>query len=233
MCLQPKVLTDDAISVAFVVQRCMLNDSIDILDGLAVNIENSLSILLCFHILYSMTDEFCHIVVVAILTCRVSYVSHERDVSCNMSSDIDGSLQICVIMPEVLIFPIYSLSHSCLQEIREHEHDEVEYIFLLIVMTEVKEIEGKYLLKHVMKEKIITSFVEPGLNLYLKIANTYEPHHIACAYPHLLRVIGIQNAHDRRLPNPVIRRLNAIREDEQVLIFPAQLGYRLIGNGKQ
>ena len=192
----------------------MLYDSIDILDGLAVNIENCLSILLRFHKLYSMTDEFCHIVVMTVLASRVSNVSYERNISGDMSSDIDGSLQVCVIMPEVLIFPIYSLSHGCLQEIREHEHDEVEYIFLLIVMTEVKEIKGKYLLKHVMEEKIITSFVEPGLNLYLKIAHTNESHHIAGTYPHLFRVISIQDAHDRRLPNPVIRRFYAIWEYE-------------------
>ena len=68
MRLHPQILADNTITVAFIVQRCVLNDSIDILDCLAVNIENCLSILLRFHKLYSMTDEFCHIVIVAILT---------------------------------------------------------------------------------------------------------------------------------------------------------------------
>ena len=131
-----------------------------------------------------------------------------------MPSYIYSSLQIRVIMPIILILTIYSLAHGCLQKVRDHEHDKVEYIFLLIVMTQVKEIKGEYLLKHVMKEKIITSFVEPGLNLYLKIAHTNESHHIAGTYPHLFRVISIQDAHDRRLPNPVIRRFYAIWEYE-------------------
>ena len=84
-----------------------------------------------------------------------------------------------------------------------------------------------------MQEKVITPQVEPGLDFYLETTDTDKAHHIACTDSHLLGVISVQDAHDRRLPNPVVRRFDTKGKYEQVLIFPTQLSYRLVGNREQ
>ena len=84
----------------------MFDDGVYILFSLTIDIKNSLPILLCFHKLNGMTDKLCHIVIVAILTGGICNVPYEWDVSCNMSANIYGSLQVRVIMPIVLILSI-------------------------------------------------------------------------------------------------------------------------------
>lgn len=83
------------------------------------------------------------------------------------------------------------------EEVREHKHDKVKYILLLIVMVQVKEIKGQYFLQHIVKKIVIVSFIESGLYLYLKISDTNESHNIASTNTYSLGISRVENAHDR------------------------------------
>lgn len=54
-----------------------------------------------------MPYQFRQIIVMAVFSCRVSDISHESYILGNMSADINSPFQVCIIVPEVLIFPIY------------------------------------------------------------------------------------------------------------------------------
>ena len=144
-----------------------------------------------------MSDQLGHTIVMTVFASRVGYVSNERNVTSNVPPHVKSSLYICVIMLEMLIFSVNSLSQCFFEEVREHKHDKVKYILLLIVMVQVKEIKGQYFLQHIVKKIVIVSFIESGLYLYLKITDTNESHNIASTDTHFLGISSIENAHDR------------------------------------
>ena len=102
-----------------------------------------------------MANQLCHIIIVTVLPGRVGDIPHKGYVSGNMPAYVNCSFQTGIVMPVVLVFPIDSLAHSRLQKVWEHEHDKVEHIFLLVVVTEVEEIERQHLLKHIVQQIII------------------------------------------------------------------------------
>ena len=85
-----------------------------------------------------MANQFCHIIVVAVFPGRVGDVPNEGHILGDVTSDINRSFQVRIIVLIVLVLPINALTQGGFQEVREHEHDEVENIFLLIVVTEVE-----------------------------------------------------------------------------------------------
>ena len=120
-------------------------------------------------------------------------VSDKGDVSRYMTADIDGSSQVRIVMLIVLIFPINALSHGRLKKIRKHEHDEVEHILMLIVVTKVKEVKREYLLQHVMEQIIISVLIKSWFDFDLQISNADETHHIASVDPDDFGIIGVED----------------------------------------
>ena len=82
-----------------------------------------------------------------------------------MSAYVYSTFEIRIIMYEVLILSVYALTHCGLEKVREHEHQKVKHIFLLIVVIKVEQVERKHSLQHIMKKIIVTSSIESGLYL--------------------------------------------------------------------
>ena len=100
-------------------------------------------------------------------------------------------------------------------------------------MLEVEKDKRQYLLKHIVKEEVITPLVESRFYLYLNVINANEAHHVASCDLHLIGITGIQDAHDWRLSNFVAGRFYAIWENQKILVFPAQFCNRFVRDWKQ
>ena len=123
-------------------------------------------------------------------------------------------------------------SEETKKKIRKHEHDKVKHVLMLVVMVQIKQIERQHTLKHIVEQKVVPPRVKSRLYLDLKVTNADKAHHIVCRDAHLIRVAGVQYGHDRSIAHPIIRRFDAIWEDEQVLILPTQLRHSLIRYGE-
>ena len=100
-------------------------------------------------------------------------------------------------------------------------------------LAQVKEVEREYLLQHVVQQIVVTAVIKSRFDFDLKVAHTDEAHHVFRLDTDSIRIGGVDDAHDRRVPYPIVRRLDAEWEYEQVLIFPAQVSNRLVGDWEQ
>ena len=77
-----------------------------------------------------------------------------------MSTYVDSPFEISIVMLEVLVFPIHTLTHGSFEEIREHKHYEIEDVLLLIIVTEIKEVKRQHFLEHIMQQEVVTSDIK-------------------------------------------------------------------------
>ena len=107
------------------------------------------------NVFYRVADELGDRIVEREFTCVIGHLTHERNIAADMPSDIDMSSKMGVVVASGLIFLEKSLLSSLVEEMRKHEHKEVEDHLILAGEVKIKEIEGEDPLQHIMQKVVV------------------------------------------------------------------------------
>ena len=148
------ILLNDSLPVVWLIFRCCINNEFYLVLNLY---EQIVPVWFPFDKFYGMAHQFHQAVIVRELALTVCYAPGKRGVLLDVPCDINGSLDISVIVSVPYIPLEQTFSHCCFEIIREQEQQEVkEPVILIGIGFHVHDVRKiKNAIKEILKEEIL------------------------------------------------------------------------------